>query len=158
MGQGEQTFLLLGNRSREERIRYISRCPVKHLVRHLLQGYAGADNGVSPNGIRDRQHAQGDAVRVLQGPSPAGPFPQEPVRYRTLGPLNRDRPIDGLQPVDDDIPVRRGGMGGKIPGGRDGDLSHAGLVQVALPDIGVVQDGFDVREGINVIGHADKPL
>ena len=35
----------------------------------------------------------------------------------------------------------------------DGDLPHAGLVQAALADIRMVQDGFDVREGINVAGN-----
>ena len=158
MGQGEQKLLLFRNGSREERIRHIPCRPVKHPVRHLLQGYAGADNGIAADGVRNRQDAQGDPVRILQGPGPAGPFPQEPVRHGTLGNLNRDRPVSGRQPVDDDIAVRRGGMGGKIPGGRDGYLSHAGLVQVALPDIGMVQDGFDIRKRVYIVSHIKSLL
>ena len=68
-------------------------------------------HGIAANSIRDRQNAQGDAVRVLQGSYPADPFPQESVGRGAPGNLNGNRPVGGLQPVDDDVPVRRGGMG-----------------------------------------------
>ena len=47
---------------------------------------------------------------------------------------------------------------GHVPGSGDGYLPHAGLVQAALADVCMVQDGFDIREGINVVGHEGRLL
>ena len=139
------------NRCRQKCIRHIGSRPVEHPVRGLLEGYAGTDDGVSGYGILNGQNTQGDPVRLLQGPGPAGPLPQEPVRHGALRNLDGNGPIGGLQPVDDNIAVGGGRMGREIPGGRDSDLPHARLVQVALADIGMFDHCFDIRERIDVI-------
>ena len=150
-------ILLFRNRRRKQRIRQVGAGPVESPVRHFLQADPGADRLVSGYAVGDRQRAQGDPVRGSGRPGPFRPAPQEVVPDGVLRHLQGDGPVGGLQPVDDNIPVRRSRMGRQVPRRRDHDLPHPALVQVGGADVRVVQDGLAVRKRINVVCHEPEP-
>ena len=118
-----------------------------------MQADPGAHDREPGDSVVDRERAKGDPVRRGRRPCPSRPPAQEVVPDAVLRHFQGDRPVGGLQLVHDDIPVRGRRMGRQIPRRGDHSLPHAALVQVAGTDIRMIQDGFAIRETVDVIGH-----